>query len=378
MARKGQSAREMRSLLDCSHPPVCMFWLAVGCMLAILFIRIGANSLGSWAGLLRVGVTNPMFAQINRDLGPFTTSEPLGHDGQLYYLIARDPLGLHGTPQALAAFEENGPRYRYRRILFPLLAGGFGYFGAHTTLAGMIVLAIAGMGLGAAALADLAFQWHLTPRVVLIALMNPGALISLWLLVADPLAMGLALVAIALAFRRQTVWALVACTLAALTKETYLLVAWSLSGWLWRQHRSRIGAAFAILPTLAVALWSAWLLARMPPGEAVVRNLGIPLQGIAAAIPIWITHERNPVEIVLAVSACLMVIVSVTCVTRSRLPAIRWLVTPWIVLAMIATVRVWGPPNNAARTLAVLWPFSVFLVASRQTPGHPQPSSHST
>lgn len=235
----------------------------------------------------------------------------------------------------------------------------------------MIVLAIVGMGLGAAALADLAFQWHLPPRVVLFALMNPGALFSLWVLVADPLAMGLALVAIALALRRQTVWALVACTLAALTKETYLLVAWSLSCWLWWQNRSRIGGAFAILPTLAVALWSAWLLARMPPGEAVVRNLGIPLRGIATAIPIWITHEQNPVEIVLAVSACLMVILSVTSVTRSRLPAIRWLVTPWIFLAMMATVRVWGPPNNAARALAVLWPFSVFLVASRQTPEHP-------
>jgi hypothetical protein len=141
--------------LDCSRLGTALFWGVIGAALALAsYVVQGAPNAAS---LLRVGSTNPLRQQIERELGPITSPDAIGHDGQLYYLIARDPFASGGTVAALASFDVNPPRYRYRRILFPLVAGGLGRFSPRTTLFGMIILAIVGMSLTALATADIAF-----------------------------------------------------------------------------------------------------------------------------------------------------------------------------------------------------------------------------
>ena len=353
------------SPLDCSRPGIGLFWFGVGIALAVSLLGAAMPREGTLASLLRVGTSNPLFERVHRELGPLPTLDPIGHDGQLYYAIARDPWGTPDTMRVFMEFDTNGPRYRYRRIFFPVLAGGAGYFGPKTTLIGMVVVIVVGFGLMAMALADIAFQFRLSGATPFVALVNPGALVGLLLLTADPFALGLALIAVALALRRRNAEAIAACALAALTKETYLLVPWAFACWHWRGARFRNAVGFALLPVLPLAAWSSWLFATMPDTPAISRNVNIPFRGVLEAVPMWVRQETNSVEMFLALYLCVMMILAILLLFTRRPDVLRWLMVPWILLASVATFHVWAKPNNAARALAILWPLSVTLLSIR-------------
>lgn len=210
--------------LDCSRPGTLIFWFVVGAALGIAVMV--AHSAGRWSSLLHVGSSNPLLHSIESELGAVSTDDALGHDGQFYYLIARDPFGTRDTPRAIAQLDDNGPPYRYRRILFPLLAGGFGELGARATLGGMIIWLVVAMGLATIAIADLCFQLNLEGQSVVVATANAGVQMSLLLLTADALALALALAGVSLVLRSRTGWAVVAFALAVLTKEVYCSCPW--------------------------------------------------------------------------------------------------------------------------------------------------------
>jgi len=347
---------------DCSRPAALGFWFVAGLVLAITILSHGTNA---WPALLHVGSSNPFLTRIENDLGPLSTADATGHDGQLYYLIARDPLGTEGTPDALARFDPNGARYRYRRILFPLLAGGFGLFNGPTTLAAMILCLATAIGLATIAIADLTFQLKVRPGAVLWSMLNAGALISLLLLTADALAIALALIGISLTLRAQMRWAIVAFALAALAKEVYLLVPWSLAAHAWTERRRDDAATLAILPVLPIGAWSLWLLTSLPSPAVPADNLGVPFVGLIQAVSVWVRRERNPVEVILAIFSALTLVMSIVMLGIGRVSVLRWIVAPWVLLACFSTLKVWGKPNNAARVFAILWPLAVLLISER-------------
>lgn len=348
------------------RPDFRLVWFLAGAAVAAMAMAGEALVMGSWAALVRVGTDNPAFSRLDTEIGPLPAVRR-GHDGQIFYLIARDPLGTRGTPDDLSAFDRNGPRYRYGRILYPALAGGFGQFGASGALTGMIALSILGMGLAAAALADLSRQFGLGPKSVILALLNPGALVALFLLTADPLALGLALSAIALAVRGRWGWAVAACTLAGLTKETYLLVPLALAYWQLRHGNHRRAWAIAIVSLGPTVLWSSWLTYAGFETGAAAGNLGPPFAGVIEAVPVWTTVLRHePFELVLGAVACLMLARGAALMCREGPVVLRWLVVPWVVLGAIATFQVWGAPNNAARVLAPLWTLNILLLGVRE------------
>jgi hypothetical protein len=355
---------------DCSRPTTLVFWFVAGVVLAVTMM---SNAASAWPSLLHVGSTNPLLHRIERDLGQLSLGDPIGHDGQLYYLIARDPLGREGTPDAVAQFDPNGARYRYRRILFPLLAGGFGQFNGRATLAAMILFLAMAMGLATIAIADLSFHLKVRPGAVLWSMLNAGALVSLLLLTADTLALALALIGISLTLRAQTRWAVVAFALAALTKEVYLLVPWSLAAHAWTERRRTDAATLAILPVLPLGAWSGWLLMSLPSPAVPAANIGVPFVGLLQAVLVWVRSERNPVEIVLAVFATITFAGSLVMLAIGRVSVLRWVVAPWVVLACFSTLKVWGKPNNAARVFAILWPLVVLLISERLARGKLRP-----
>src|SRR5687767_10737804 len=88
---RSSTSNNARAVLDCSRPSPWFFWFVVGAGFALMAMNgQGAENLGS---LLRVGTDNPAFARIESELGPIVSPDPMGHDGQLYYMIARDPFG---------------------------------------------------------------------------------------------------------------------------------------------------------------------------------------------------------------------------------------------------------------------------------------------
>ena len=303
---------------------------------------------------------------MERDLGHVVPTDPIGHDGQFNYLIARDPFGTGPTPAALSTFDSNGPRYRYRRILLPLIAGGVGQFSGAWTLTALIALTALGIGLATVATADLAFQWNVKSSAAIAAMLNGSVFIASGLLTTEPFALGLALTGLALFLRQRHMLAVVALSAAALTKETYALVPLALAAWSWRNHRRGSAALFlgALLP---VALWSAWVTARFP-GSSTAGNVGVPFVGFLQAIGAWVTSEQEAIEILPAILVISALAIAIAAVAR-RGGVTRYLIVPWLVLAMCSTLAVWGKANNPARIFTILWPLAVLSLGIRTRDG---------
>jgi hypothetical protein len=295
-------------------------WTAVALSLLV------TQAAGERTRLLHVGSTNPLLTQIERDLGHVVTTDRVGHDGQFNYLIARDPFGRGTTPAALSTFDSNGPRYRYRRILLPLIAGGVGQFSGACTLTALIALTALGIGLATVATADLAFQWNVKSGAAFAAMLNGSAFIASGLLTSEPFALGLSLIGVALFLRQRThirsggargssAHEREICACAARARR--LVVA---------KSETEVGRD---LPRLA---HSAGVVERVGSGQ-VSRKQHRWQRGIAAAI------LRGGVT--------------------------RYLLVPWLVLAMCTTLAVWGLANNPARILAILWPLAVLSLCMR-------------
>jgi hypothetical protein len=347
---------------DCSKLTTALFWLttATAAALSVLLTLAG----GEPTRLLQVGSANPLVPQMRRDLGHVVTSQDaIGHDGQYNYFMARDPLGTGLITTAMT----NGPRYRYRRILLPLLAGGFGQFSARWTLAALYALTAFGIGLATAATADLAFQWHVPRRAALAAMVNGGAFIGSVLLTSEPFALGLALTGLALFLRGRQVTGAVTLAAATLTKETYALVPLALAAWSWRNQRMT-STTWGLASLIPLALWSAWITTRFP-GSSTAGNIGIPLVGVVQGIHAWITVETQTIESFLSILVIASLIGAVTVIVR-RQGVIRYLLVPWLVLAMCSTLMVWGKANNLVRAFAILWPLAVLGLAAARVDAH--------
>jgi len=357
MTRERAIALEAKT---CTATPAWLTYglpVALGCFWAALILQQASTAFGGPIALLRVGTQNPLFDRFASELGPLPTSEPIGHDGQLFYAVARDPLGRWGTPAALAAFDGNGPQYRYRRIFYPLVAGGFGSFSGRQTVFAMMALMVLAMGVSGLALADLAHTWNASLATVIIALGNPAMFMAVWTLEADPVAFALVLSGLALTTRERWTAAAVLFMLAALTKEVYLLVPWSVAAWLYATKQPKKALGIATIATLPLAMWGAFLWLTMPPGQGA-QNLGMPLRGLWDAVPIWLASERHAIEWISAALAMALVWRGIGLLRRASALG-RFLISPWLLIACTASVDVWGKPNNAARAIAILWPLTI-------------------
>ena len=362
-------------ILDCSTPSTAVFWAVLGMLLAGMVHLMQAPS--NMASLLRVGTANPLYATIDNEIGPLVPAGRIGHDGQLYYLVARDPFARGETVRALAVFDQNPPRYRYRRILFPFMAGGAGYFSPRMTVVGMIFWTVVGMGLTAVGVADVSHSLRLSAASALAALLNLGGLVSVALVTADVLALGLALIGIALCLRRRLHASMLVLALASLAKETYLLVPVALALSMTVAHPRR-AFFFLFNTTLPLACWSLWLWMAVPANTSAASNMGLPLQGLSESASSWVGKGLDGVQAVFAGFIVAAAALASAGTLLGRHAELRWLAGSWVVLAGCAGFSVWIFPTNAARAFPILWPLGVLLVAdwirhgstpkARQTP----------
>ena len=351
-----------RQALDCSRPGTALFWGLLGALLGLTACLV--QGAPNWASMLRVGLDNPLRERIVGELGPITSASRTGHDGQLYYSIARDPFATGPTVEALLTFDI--PRYRYRRILVPLVAGGFGRFSPKVTLFSIVFWTIFGMSLMTIGIADLAYKFDLPGGSVFLAVANLGAIVSVMLLTPDVIALGLSLVGVSLVVRRRIRWALAVLAMAALTKETYLLVPLALAAWHWRQHDRRLAIALAAVPTLPLAIWSVWLWFVIPeiPQDAAV--LGLPMQAMILKLGNWMQPGTlDAVQMAFAIYSIGSFGLAAGLLFTRRIPVLRWVMAPWLILAAFAGAAVWAIPTNVGRAFSILWPLAVLLLFDR-------------
>lgn len=322
-------------------------WFVVGVAVATFAQWNQLRSVdGDLAFTLRVGTESEARPLIEEELGEIPLTEGLGHDGQYAYLIARDPLGLDGYPE----LADDGP-YRYRRVLYGWLAGGFGLLPPRAVLVGLSLWAIIGFGVAAAALADIGALLGARWWAIVGVLGNLGLWLSVQLATADTLAMALALLAVSLALRRRDAWAIAALAAAALAKDAYLLFAIGLAGWTFFEGRRERVAALLLGPAIPLALWAGWLTWQFGDGLSTKDNFAAPVIGLIRAVSQW-DPGADLVQAVVAVAA---LVAAGLMVVLGRYRLLTWLALPWIAVALVSSEVVWGDGNNAVRAFAPLW-----------------------
>ncbi len=170
----------------------------------------------------------------------------LGHDGRYFYTIARHPFDYTLLRQRIPITS-----YRYRRILYPFLAGRLAPHGGTALLLAFVFVSLVGVGIGAWAMT----RFPRAPRwLPLIVAADPGVAVALCFTLGDALATGLALAAFAVMFRRRWAVATLLVVLACLTRETSLLAALCLATWPGIPRRARV--TLAVVPCATYAAWA--------------------------------------------------------------------------------------------------------------------------
>jgi hypothetical protein len=320
-------------------------------LVSLLWPLMWAGGQGNVDALLGAGDEGPSRDFVERDIPDLAPLEGVGHDGQQFYAIARHPFDPAAAGEAV-----DPPAYRYRRILFPLLAGLVAPDGGRAIIAAFFVLSLVGVALGAAALKLMPGGPRWLPVA---AALSPAVITSLTLSLSDAFGSGLALAAIAAASRRRWALAVLAATAAALTRETFLIVA---VGLLFAPGMPRPWRVASLaVPAAAVGGWMLWLSGRLDTSllEGGSDQLALPLSGyfsghtdaqtfLMAAMAIallalgaWRTSRIAPhVAVVLGLQVVLLVCVS-------ELVAFNWV--------------------NAVRTAAPLLPLAVWAVVVRRS-----------
>ncbi len=204
-----------------------------------------------------------------------------GHDGQGYWLQARDPLLLDGD--RLAEVHDR-PAYRAQRMLYPTLAAPFRLLGEEALVWGLVVVNLAAVVAGTIWATRLAQEIGAPEKAGLAFALNPLVAISLVMDFADALALA-ALVGVALAVhRRRWGWAVAAGVAAVLAKDisgaalAALVLLWPMAGVARRRW------SLLVVPGLAALGWAIYARWRLgwPPSQ--MEELGpVPLWGYVDA-----------------------------------------------------------------------------------------------
>jgi hypothetical protein len=234
----------------------------------------------------------------------------------------------------------------------------------------MIFLVALAMGLTAAGIADLCFQLGLRGGTAFTAIFNLGALLGAMMLTTDVPALGLAMAGLALALRRRMTAAIVFFALAGLTKELYLLAAFSVAAHEWLSRRRATALAVAVCSTMPVVVWSGVVAMLIPAAPVKVASFGMPFAGMLHSVPLWsVRNADNAGEIVFAAYVAISFILAAAGAALARGQALRLAPVPWILLAICSTpIAVWDIPTNVARQFAILWPLGLMLVGVSMRP----------
>lgn len=345
----------------------------VGFLVGITYaLRVLIPAGGNPSIFLALGQDSPRQTEYASNLlGPVVVRDALGHDGKFFFAQANDPLYLE--PGVHAAYVDR-PVYRGQRMLFPLLAGGFGLFPPRVVVWAMLGLNLLALVVATGLGAGLAQLWGASHWVGLAVPLNLGLLSELDIGGAGVLAM-LMLLGAVLALDRQvpgrpltlTVATVLLC-LAALSREVALLFAAGVVVVLWLRGR-RIHWPLLVFPVLAVGGWRLYLLTRLAglePGDPS-RELGPPFMGLWEAFGYWSTE---PIDLAIALVLVAVLVMFAIRAVRSR-NLLAWGALPTVALATILSVYVWREPYDLARAVTpvlIAYPFLLFLPVVKTDP----------
>lgn len=295
----------------------------------------------------------PAFAQLATDL---TLDHPEGFDD---YLAGSSP--------------EKELAYRASRPLLSWLTALASVGGRRELLApALMVLTVASLGCAAAATAVLASRSGRDPRFAWLVVLLPGMAVGLAAPGGcEPLAVALCLAGwIGWTFDGRTAVPIVLWSLAALTRETSLIVPLALAvstpGGLGRR------AAGVLAPTSTYGVWAlvvAWRTGHLP-GNAGGERTSLFFRGIMEGTPDW-----GPAEAV----AIALVIATAVLAWRLRIRGVRHVLVAHVVLASGLGPLVWEQAADFTRVLILVQVVGLLALLPRtqgaDTCQEPTPSS---
>lgn len=307
---------------------------------------------------IALGEDSPALTRYAEELLGDPATRPLGHDGKFFFAQANDPWHLRPGENAVVL---DRPIYRGQRMLFPMIAGGFGLFPPHVIVWAMLLTNLLFLAIGAMLAARLALHWGASPWLGLSVPLNIGLLYEIWIGGAGVVAYVLCLGALyALAIERGWTAAILLAA-AALTREVMLAFAVGVFLLIWIDER-RLRWRLVLAPITAIAVWHVYIRLRLMGISGLGANWSIfapPFTGMFEAIPSW---AEDPVDLLASLAILAVVIGSLVVGLRRRL-SIAWGAFPFIGLAILLSVEVWREPSDLSRALAPVLTAAPFLVA---------------
>jgi hypothetical protein len=265
---------------------------------------------GNWTIVFCTGAA----VRVPPDLAAGTYRSPAtGYDGQFYRFLAHDPFLRAGYFRYVDA-----PQLRFRRLLVPLAAWGFGFGQSQWIDGAYLAVELLFLALGGYWCARLLVRRGRSPWWGLLFLVAPATLASFdRMLVDGPLA---ALFAGFLLYCEEERWARVwvLAMLAALTRETGFFLGAALAlDCLW--HRRWRQATWFAASGIPAAAWFAYVAARLPH-ERAVTIFAAPAWGIIRRL-FWFRPYPDPaLQLLLRVTDLL----AVAGLAISLILAVRW------------------------------------------------------
>jgi hypothetical protein len=205
-----------------------------------------------------------------------------GYDGQFNYYIARGP--------STAAQYIDVPAYRFQRILLPAI-GWLLSFGNDALIPYIFLLVgVISLAAGTALMERLLVEHGLSRWYALAYGLTIGTFGSARLSLPEPLAYALALGGIWLFLRERWLWSAALFALAALARETTLLIPAACGFYLLQQRKWRVAVPFGLITLVPFAIWQGMLYAHFGTfgiGSGGAKATGfeiIPFAGIARII----------------------------------------------------------------------------------------------
>lgn len=339
-------------------PPAALVGLAGLAIAAVIALRV----------LIPHGMDPTVFLALGEDsqiqtryaqrlLGDVTTRRDLGHDGRFFFPQANDPWFMDPWSHAVVL---DRPLYRGQRMLFPMIAGGFGLFPPWVVVWGMLLTNVIAIGIGAALASKLAATWGASAWLGLWVPLNAGVLFELDIGGAGIVAYTCCLGA-TYAFVRHRIW-LASSLLAAavLSREVMLAYAFGISV-LWWYERRRWCWPIILAPIASMAVWGAYVWIRLsgiPGTGGNTGNFAFPFAGLVEALRAWLA---DPLDLVVSLVILAVMIAFVPLALRSRVP-VAWGALPFVGLVVILSANVLREPFDFARAILPVFTALPFVI----------------
>ena len=191
-------------------------------------------------------------------LGDVETRPNLGHDGKYFFAQANDPWYLQ--PEQHAAVLDR-PLYRGQRMLFPMIAGGFGFFPPEVVVWSMLVTNLLALGVGSMLAARLASLWEAPTWLGLAVPVNLGLLYEIAIDGSGAVAYVFCLGALYALATDRTSMASALFAAAALSRE--VMVAFAVGVFVLYLYQHRALWRIVLVPLAAMAVWYLYLRSRL-------------------------------------------------------------------------------------------------------------------